>query len=164
MDGGKEIIAKISYPKAHQHFTTASQVATMDYVRNVPKIPTSRIYTWSSATDNPMGAVYNLLNISHAPIYAYTQIEVKDDLKVAPHLLPSDKELSKPVLWDPDLQGDNIFVNPDQPSEIVSIIDWQAVNPSPLFLQARHPALVEIWALSLRDSSHSIFREVMTLI
>lgn len=34
-------------------------------------------------------------------------------------------------------------MNPDQPTEILSIIDWQAVNLSPLFLQARHPALIE---------------------
>lgn len=34
MDDGKEVIAKLPNPKAgHQHFTTASEVATMDYVR-----------------------------------------------------------------------------------------------------------------------------------
>ncbi|CAI7631335.1 unnamed protein product [Penicillium palitans] len=66
-----------------------------------------------------------------------------DYLKVAQSLSPEDKEISKPVLWHPDLHGDNIFVNPDRPTEILSIIDWQAVNLSPLFLQARHPALIE---------------------
>lgn len=35
-------------------------------------------------------------------------------------------------------------MNPDQPTEILSIIDWQAVNLSPLFLQSRHPALIEL--------------------
>lgn len=64
-------------------------------------------------------------------------------LKVAKFLSLEDKEISKPVLWHPDLHGNNIFVNPDQPTEIISIIDWQAVNLSPLFLQARHPALIE---------------------
>lgn len=64
-------------------------------------------------------------------------------IKVAPFLPPKDQGLSKPVLWHPDLHGDNIFVNPDRPTKILSIIDWQAVNLSRLFLQARHPALVE---------------------
>ena len=64
-------------------------------------------------------------------------------IKVAPFLLPKDRTLSKPVLWHSDLHGDNIFVNPSQPTEIFTIIDWQAVNLSPLFLQARHPALIE---------------------
>ena len=57
--------------------------------------------------------------------------------------MPKDRTLSKPALWHPDLHGDNIFVNPSQPTEIFTIIDWQAVNLSPLFLQARHPALIE---------------------
>jgi hypothetical protein len=51
--------------------------------------------------------------------------------------------LSKPTLWHPDLHSDNIFVDPSQPTKILNIIDWQAVNISPLFLQARHPSLIE---------------------
>lgn len=79
----------------------------------------------------------------YLPTVKSKEKSLENYIKVAPFLLPKDKELSKPVLWHPDLHGDNIFVNPDRPSEIVSIIDWQAVNLSPLFLQARHPALVD---------------------
>lgn len=64
-------------------------------------------------------------------------------IKVAPFLLPKDRALSQPVLWHSDLHGDNIFVNPSHPTEILNIVDWQAVNLSPLFLQARHPGLIE---------------------
>ncbi|CAI7631491.1 unnamed protein product [Penicillium glandicola] len=64
-------------------------------------------------------------------------------LKVAKYLSPKDKDTSKPALWHPDLHGDNIFLSPNQPTEILSIIDWQAMNLSPLFLQTRHPALIE---------------------
>ena len=71
------------------------------------------------------------------------QETLENFLKVAKFLSPKDKEISKPVLWHPDLHGDNIFVNPDQPTEIISIVDWQSVNLSPLSLQARHPALME---------------------
>ena len=46
-------------------------------------------------------------------------------------------------MWHGDLHTGNIFVNPEKPTEIVSIIDWQSVHLSPLFLQARHPALIE---------------------
>lgn len=53
-------------------------------------------------------------------------------IKVAPFLPRKDTELSKTVLFHPDLHADNIFVNPDRPTEILSIIDWQAVNLSPL--------------------------------
>lgn len=35
MDDGKEVIAKLPNPNSgRKHFTTASEVATMDYVRN----------------------------------------------------------------------------------------------------------------------------------
>jgi hypothetical protein len=64
-------------------------------------------------------------------------------MKPLPFLLPKDEEVSKPVLWHPDLHADNIFVNPNNPTEIVSVIDWQSVNLSPLSLQARHPGLIE---------------------
>ncbi|KAL6149692.1 hypothetical protein ACJBU6_11231 [Exserohilum turcicum] len=66
-----------------------------------------------------------------------------DYLKIATQILPNDFNLSKPTLWYPDLHSDNIFVGPSQPTRILDIVDWQAVNMSPLFLQARHPSLIE---------------------
>ena len=37
----------------------------------------------------------------------------------------------------------NIYVNPEDPTKIVSIIDWQHTQISPLFLQARWPVFLE---------------------
>ncbi|KAH7384017.1 hypothetical protein DE146DRAFT_636170 [Phaeosphaeria sp. MPI-PUGE-AT-0046c] len=68
---------------------------------------------------------------------------LRDYLKVATQILPNDVNLSKPTLWHSDLHSDNIFVDPSEPTRILNIIDWQAVNISPLFLQARHPSLIE---------------------
>lgn len=66
-----------------------------------------------------------------------------DYLKVAKYLLPKDKKLHSAILWHTDLHTDNIFVDPNNPTQIVSIIDWQSAHISPLFLQARHSALLE---------------------
>jgi hypothetical protein len=63
--------------------------------------------------------------------------------KAAPLIAPKEATSTKPALWHPDLHADNIFVDPNEPTRIVSVIDWQAVNISPLFLQARHPSLIE---------------------
>jgi hypothetical protein len=63
--------------------------------------------------------------------------------KAVPLLTPKDAALVKPSLWHPDLHADNIFVDPSNPTDIVSIIDWQAVSTSPLFLQVSHPSLIE---------------------
>ncbi|CDM36459.1 hypothetical protein DTO013E5_6890 [Penicillium roqueforti] len=298
MEDGKEVIAKLPNPNAGpQYFTTASEVATMDYVRNVLNIPAPTVYAWSLPTEEigaeysimeksrgvalgkvwddlpgpdklkivhrlagfekalvstrfPMyGSIYyadnlrnidpdqvielgdkkntvsvkfavdpttnrtffddgrNSVNVQRGPWasledYAFAranrelaclqtfskfprpqglfygpgqyqptaqrkQETLQNFLKIAKFLSPKDKEISKPVLWHPDLHGDNIFVNPDQPTEIISIIDWQAVNLSPLFLQARHPALIEfegpipegLKAISLPDNFNELSPE-----
>ncbi|EMD63757.1 hypothetical protein COCSADRAFT_90624, partial [Bipolaris sorokiniana ND90Pr] len=68
---------------------------------------------------------------------------LQDYLKVATHVLPNDVKLLKPTLWHSDLHTDNIFVDPFQPTKVLNIIDWQAANVSPLFLQARHPSFTK---------------------
>ncbi|KAF2461687.1 phosphotransferase enzyme family protein, partial [Lineolata rhizophorae] len=272
LDDGREVIAKLPNPNAGPaQFTTASEVATMDFVRNVLKVPAPKVFAWSSSADNAVGAEYILMERSKGvelskvwdeisweqrleivrvlvgyekafastrlPSYgslyyaedlpsssscqvvlegapdgkafaigpttnraffddgrdvvevnrgpwpsiadfilsrAYRELEcikkssafpgqqglfngpnqyhptkafkaevLRNYLKVAIHILPDDPNLSKPTLWHSDLHPDNIFVDPDQPTKILNIIDWQAVNVSPLFLQARHPSLVE---------------------
>lgn len=45
--------------------------------------------------------------------------------------------------WHSDLHTNNIFVDPEDPTKIVGIIDWQSVHLSPFFLQARYPALID---------------------
>lgn len=42
-----------------------------------------------------------------------------------------------------DLHGGNIFVDPERPSEITGIIDWQSTELAPLFSQARPPYFMD---------------------
>ena len=58
---------------------------------------------------------------------------------------------SQPVLWHTDLHMGNIFVSPEDPTKVVSLIDWQSIPVSPLLLQARFPEF-----LSLDDSGYVI--------
>ncbi|KAL5336798.1 hypothetical protein BJX70DRAFT_389720 [Aspergillus crustosus] len=60
---GREIIAKLLNPNTGRtHYTTASEVATMDFLRNVLDVPVPRVYAWSSrASENPLSAEYILL-------------------------------------------------------------------------------------------------------
>jgi hypothetical protein len=59
--------------------------------------------------------------------------------------LPNGKDLPllAPVLWHTDLHADNIFVDPEEPTKILSIIDWQSTHIAPLFEQARVPSLLD---------------------
>jgi hypothetical protein len=60
-------------------------------------------------------------------------------LDVAEYLLPKADQI-RPTLWHWDLHAPNIFVNKGR---ITCLIDWQDTWVGPLFLQARHPRLVD---------------------
>ncbi|GBE85674.1 hypothetical protein SCP_0801960 [Sparassis crispa] len=62
-DNGREVIARIPCPLAGPPFlTTASEVATMEFVRDVLGIPAPRVYAWSArAYENPVGAEYIIM-------------------------------------------------------------------------------------------------------
>ncbi|KAF9247522.1 hypothetical protein DTO013F2_3481 [Penicillium roqueforti] len=63
IDDRRDIIAKLPNPNAGRpHFTTASEVATMDFLRNFLNLPVPRVYAWSSrAPENPLGAEYIIM-------------------------------------------------------------------------------------------------------
>ncbi|KAI2478771.1 aminoglycoside phosphotransferase [Pyrenophora tritici-repentis] len=65
MDDGRELIAKLPNPNAGRpYFTTASEAATMDYLRNVLGIPVPKIYGYSALKDKPVGSEYILMERS----------------------------------------------------------------------------------------------------
>ncbi|KAM5438425.1 hypothetical protein MferCBS31731_005002 [Microsporum ferrugineum] len=63
MNDGREIIAKLPNPNAGRvHFVTASEVATMDFLRNTLHLPVPEVYAWSSkASENAVGAEYIIM-------------------------------------------------------------------------------------------------------
>ncbi|EPE27516.1 Protein kinase-like (PK-like) [Glarea lozoyensis ATCC 20868] len=61
MDNGAEVFAKLPNPCAGPSFyTTASEVATREFLREVLNIPTPRIIAWSGDRSNPVRAEYIL--------------------------------------------------------------------------------------------------------
>jgi hypothetical protein len=46
------------------------------------------------------------------------------------------QDASKPLLFHPDLHARNLFVDPDDPTKILSIIDWQSTAIEPAFIHA----------------------------
>ncbi|KAL9124557.1 MAG: hypothetical protein Q9217_006122 [Psora testacea] len=223
MNDGNKVIVKVPNPNAGRpHFTTASEVATMDFVRNVLKIPAPKVFAWSSRREeNPVNAEYivmekvpgieleklwgditgrqkyeivkQLIGIeksfattrftSFGSLYYAEDVPKVSNNKIlcvskdgtemqcsrfaigptnnrmffdegrgtvhmdrgplAKHLLPKEESFRASIMWHSDLHANNIFVNPEKPTEITGIIDWQSVHLSPFFLQARHPALIE---------------------
>ncbi|KAI1977055.1 hypothetical protein LOZ53_002478 [Ophidiomyces ophidiicola] len=64
-------------------------------------------------------------------------------LEVLESCHPKLTSLSKPTLWHTDLHLGNIFISEDDPSKIVSIIDWQSTSIGPLFLQVTWPEFLK---------------------
>ena len=64
MDDGYEVIARIPTPIAGPaYYTTASEVATMDFLRTRLNIPVPKVFAWASRVsgDNPVGAEYIIM-------------------------------------------------------------------------------------------------------
>lgn len=62
MDTGKQVIARIPYPCAGPaHYTTASEVATMHYLRTRLKMPVPQVFAYSSDPLNPVGSEYIIM-------------------------------------------------------------------------------------------------------
>ncbi|WEW56479.1 hypothetical protein PRK78_001924 [Emydomyces testavorans] len=62
MDNRNEVIARIPTPIAGPPFyTTASEVATMDFLRTILDIPIPQVLAHSSTTDNPVGSEYIIM-------------------------------------------------------------------------------------------------------
>ncbi|RAH76776.1 hypothetical protein BO86DRAFT_413617 [Aspergillus japonicus CBS 114.51] len=61
MDNGQEVVARLPNPNAGPKFyTTASEVATRQFLRDRLAIPVPRIYAWSADEANAVGAEYIL--------------------------------------------------------------------------------------------------------
>lgn len=62
MNDGLEVIARIPTPIAGPpHYTTASEVATLDFLRNTLEVPVPKVFASSSTVDNTVGAEYIIM-------------------------------------------------------------------------------------------------------
>ncbi|KAM5441111.1 hypothetical protein MferCBS31731_003899 [Microsporum ferrugineum] len=61
-DNGYEVVAKIPNPNAGPKlFTIASEVATMDYSREIIGLPVPRVLTWNCDSSNPVESEYIIM-------------------------------------------------------------------------------------------------------
>ncbi|GES61237.1 kinase-like protein [Aspergillus terreus] len=58
---GRRVLARLPYPSTvPKHYTTASEVATLEYLR-LNGFPVPKVHAWSSTTDNAVGAEYIIM-------------------------------------------------------------------------------------------------------
>ncbi|RFU24389.1 hypothetical protein B7463_g11948, partial [Scytalidium lignicola] len=73
-------------------------------------------------------------------IVSDAQNSLQDIFDIVPYILPQNEKLARPTLWRWDMHSANLFV---KGSRIASLIDRQAIWAGPLFLQFRHPKLMD---------------------
>jgi hypothetical protein len=62
MEDGQKVIAKVPHPNAGPRvLTTASEVATMEFVRTILNIPVPQVLAWSATDQNPVQAEYIIM-------------------------------------------------------------------------------------------------------
>ncbi|KAE9365715.1 phosphotransferase enzyme family protein [Stipitochalara longipes BDJ] len=108
-----------------QDYLTAIANREIAWIRDfaVPKSPKD-IFVASEAQNSPS---------SHVSLYEMF-------LRTIPYLFPQNKKLSVSTLWHWDIHSANLFV---EGNRITSLIEWQDTWAGPLFLQFRHPKLVD---------------------
>lgn len=85
MNDGQKVIVKIPHPNAGPSvLTTASEVATMEFVRTVLDIPVPRVLAWSATEQNPVKAEYIIMEEARgSPLHEIWQdlsLRVKCDI------------------------------------------------------------------------------------
>ncbi|EEP75315.1 predicted protein [Uncinocarpus reesii 1704] len=73
-------------------------------------------------------------------------------LQVLETFLPKDPNLLKGHIWHSDFHDENIFVNPERPTEVTGIIDWQSTYIAPLFDHTLDPLFFDFPATDVDDN------------
>lgn len=113
MDNGSVVIARIPNPNAGpSYYTTASEVATMDFVRmpfqypferlltnnqarTILEIPVPEVYAWSASVSNPVGAEYIIMEevVGRQAADSWNTTELEDKVSIMKELISIEKKL-----------------------------------------------------------------------
>ncbi|GKZ43943.1 phosphotransferase enzyme [Aspergillus brasiliensis] len=98
MNNGSAVIARIPYPIAGpRYYTTASEVATMDFARTILGIPTPRVYSWDADMDNSVGSEYIIMEEAPGTMVqeVWEDLSVDDKIEFAQELAELQAKLLK---------------------------------------------------------------------
>ncbi|KAK6826510.1 hypothetical protein RU639_005390 [Aspergillus parasiticus] len=95
---GKDVFAQVPNPNdGHPYFTTASEVASMQFVRDVLHIPAPKVFAWcSNASESPVGTEYLIMEkvpgvkLSHF----WDDMHAKKKSQIVTQLVMFDKALA----------------------------------------------------------------------
>ncbi|OBT59176.1 hypothetical protein VE04_00660 [Pseudogymnoascus sp. 24MN13] len=135
-------------PSCERAYMLQTSDSSMDL--NVNTGPWSSISAFGKAIANTqINRITNGVQTRRGNFYHGTSAEqislLRDTMQITESLdtHPILSRHAQPILWHSDLHMGNIFVSPDDPSRIVSLIDWQSTSILPAFLQAQWPEFLK---------------------
>ncbi|RAK82140.1 aminoglycoside phosphotransferase family protein [Aspergillus fijiensis CBS 313.89] len=96
MDDGRKVVAKIPYSIAGpQYYTTAFEVATMEFARTVLNIPTPKVLAWCADSRCSVGSEYIIMEVARGnrPADVWDDLALEEKLKVTDRLVALQKKL-----------------------------------------------------------------------
>jgi hypothetical protein len=93
---GQRVVVKIPDPVVPAQLVTASEVATLEYLRTELDVPVPKVLAWSSTSDNPVGSEYIVMEEAAGdPLYLQwdTKLEVPQKIVVVEQLLSIQKRI-----------------------------------------------------------------------
>lgn len=93
--GKQRFIVKIPDPVVPPRLVTASEVATLDFLRSELDLPVPRVFAWSDSSDNPVGCEYIIMDEAHGqPLnVAWSSLDIPGKLAVVDEILSIQKRL-----------------------------------------------------------------------
>ncbi|KAJ3502110.1 hypothetical protein NLJ89_g9035 [Agrocybe chaxingu] len=120
-DNDVDLIAKIPFPIAGpRHFCTASEVATLDYLRSEHGIPVPNVRAWCSTADStPVGAEYILYDrIPGVPLHDHNRTEAPILKDPYVQVLPAVRRIESRLASTHFSQIGSIYYKEDMPDSL----------------------------------------------
>ncbi|EEP81758.1 hypothetical protein UREG_06623 [Uncinocarpus reesii 1704] len=96
IDNGVQVVARIPNPFIHPRVATASEVATLDFLRNELDIPVPRVLAWSSDKNQDVEAEYIIMEKAPGTELAkcWPSMDIADKFRIATQLAELQKRFS----------------------------------------------------------------------
>jgi hypothetical protein len=96
MQDGQKVIAKIPHPNAGPaSFTTASEVATLEFARSVLNLPVPKVLAWSATKQNPVESEYIIMEEAEGRQLhkAWKQLELRAKREIVREIVDIEKKM-----------------------------------------------------------------------
>ncbi|EXJ57114.1 hypothetical protein A1O7_07458 [Cladophialophora yegresii CBS 114405] len=94
--GDQRLIVKIPDPVVPPRLVTASEVATLHFLRSELELPVPKVFSWSDTSDNPVGCEYIILEEAQGQALntVWSDLPIPEKLMVVDEILSIHKRLA----------------------------------------------------------------------